>query len=55
MTTEAEYVVLSSAAQKDVRLDRLIKDLGKTVDSSKTIYEDNQGAKDFARNPKYHN
>lgn len=54
-STEAEYVALSSATQEAVWLRRLMKDLGKTVDKSTTIYEDNQGAQELARNPKYHN
>ena len=50
-STEAEYVALSSAAQEAVWLRRLMKDLGRSVDRSTTIYEDNQGAKELAKNP----
>ena len=31
-----------------------MKDLGKQVDSPTTIYEDNQGAIELAKNAKYH-
>ncbi|KAK3749555.1 hypothetical protein QZH41_007287 [Actinostola sp. cb2023] len=55
-STEAEYVALSSATQEAIWLRRLMKDLGGRVDTSATtIYEDNQGAIELAKNAKYHN
>ena len=54
-STEAEYVALSSATQEAVWLRRLMKDLGRQMDAPTTIYEDNQGAIELAKNAKYHN
>ena len=55
-STEAEYVALSSATQEAVRLRRLMEDLGgRQMDAPTTIYEDNQGAIELAKNAKYHN
>ena len=54
-SSEAEYVALSSTAQQTVWLCLLTKDLGKSVYRSTTIFEDNQGAKELAKNPKYRN
>ena len=54
-STEAEYVALSSATQEAVWLCRLMEDLGKHLDAPTTIYEDNQGAIELAKNAKYHN
>ena len=53
-STEAEYVALSSATQEAIWLRRLMKDFGKQMDAPTTIYEDNQGAIELARNAKYH-
>jgi len=53
-STEAEYVALSSATKEAIWLRRLMKDLGKLTDASTTIYEDNQGAIELAKNAKYH-
>ncbi len=54
-TTEAEYIVLSNACQEGVWLRRLLSDIKlKQVDPT-TIYEDNQGAIQLSRNPKFHN
>ena len=53
-STEAEYVALSSATQEAIWLRRLMKDFGKQIDSPTTIYEDNQGAIELAKNAKYH-
>ena len=53
-STEAEYVVLSSATQEAIWLRRLMKDFGKQTDAPTTIYEDNQGAIELAKNAKYH-
>ena len=52
-STEAEYVALSSATQEAIWLRCLMKD-GKQMDSPTTIYEDNQGAIELAKNVKYH-
>ena len=54
-STEAEYVALSTATQEAIWLRRLMVDLGKDMDIPTTIYEDNQGAIELAKNPKYHN
>ena len=54
-STEAEYVALSSATQEAVWLRRLMKDLGRQMDAPTTIYEDNQGAIELAKNAKFHN
>ena len=53
-STEAEYVALSSATQEAIWLRRLMKDFGKQTDAPTTIYEDNQGAIELAKNAKYH-
>ena len=54
-STEAEYVELSSATQEAVWLRRLMEDLGREMDAPTTIYEDNQGAIELAKNAKYNN
>ena len=54
-STEAEYVALSSAKQEAVWLRRLMEDLGRQMDAPTTIYEDDQGAIELAKNAKYHN
>ena len=54
-STEAEYVALSSATQEAVWLRRLMEDLGREMAAPTTIYEDNQGAIELAKNAKYHN
>ena len=54
-STEAEYVSLSSAAQEAIWLRRLMKDLRRQIDAPTTIYEDNQGAIELAKNAKFHN
>ena len=53
-STEAEYVALSSATQEAVWLRSLMGDLGRQMDAPTTIYEDNQGAIELAKNAKYH-
>ena len=50
-----EYVALSSATQEAIRLRHLMEDVGRQMDAPTTIYEDNQGAIDLAKNAKYHN
>ena len=54
-STEAEYVALSSATQEAVWLCRLMEDLGREMAAPTTIYEDNQGVIELAKNAKYHN
>ena len=54
-TTEAEYVALSQATQEAIWLRRLLSDLGCKADGPTLIKEDNQGAIEIARNPKFHN
>ena len=54
-STEAEYVALSMAAQEAIWLNQLMGDLGQNMDRPITIFEDNQGAMELAKNPKYHN
>jgi hypothetical protein len=53
-STEAEYVALSAAASECIWLRRLVSNLGMDVTTPTTIYEDNQGAIDIAKNPKHH-
>jgi hypothetical protein len=53
-STEAEYVSLSAAAQECIWLRRLVSSLGVKTDIPTTIFEDNQGAIDIAKNPKHH-
>ena len=45
---------MSSATQEAIWLRRLMKDFGKQTDAPTTIYEDNQGAIELAKNAKYH-
>ena len=54
-TTEAEYVALSQATQEAIWLRRLLCDLGCKADGPTLINEDNQGAIEIARNPKFNN
>ena len=54
-STEAEYAALSSATLEAVWLRRLMEDLGRQKDAPPTVYEDNQGAIELAKNAKYHN
>ena len=53
--TEAEYVSLSLATQEAIWLRRLMNDLGNRMISPTLMYEDNQGAIQLSRNPKFHN
>ena len=43
-TTEAEYVALSQVTQEAVWLRHLLADLGYSMNSPTTVFEDNQGA-----------
>ena len=54
MTAEAEYVALSSAAQKAVWLHQLYKEFNGELKDPTTIFEDNQAAIKLAKNPQYH-
>ena len=54
-TTEAEYVALSAAAQEAVWLRRLFSEIGFGCQGTTTLFEDNNGAIDLSKNPKYHN
>ena len=54
-TTEAEYVALSQATQEAIYLRKLLADLGCKADSPTVLKEDNQGAIQLSRNPRFHN
>ena len=54
-TTEAEYIALSIACQEAVWLRRLLSDIQMKQCGPSTIFEDNQGAIELSRNPKFHN
>ena len=54
-TTEAEYVALSQATQEAIYLRKLLADLGCKADSPTVLKEDNQGAIELPRNPRFHN
>ena len=54
-STEAEYTALSGASQEAVWMRRLLADIGFEQRGPSTIFEDNQGAIELARNPKFHN
>ena len=54
-STEAEYVALSQAAQEAIWLCRLLCDFGCKANGPTLINEDNQGAIEIARNPKFCN
>ena len=52
---ESEYIVLSGTCQEAVWLRRLLEDIGLEQKGPSTIYEDNQGAIELAKNPRFHN
>lgn len=54
-TTEAEYVALSHATQELVWLRRLLNDIGEKQDQPSVMNEDNQGAIELSKNPRFHN
>ena len=56
-TTEAEYVFLSLATHTRgyMATPHLMNDLGNRMMLPTLIYEDNQGAIQLSRNPKFHN
>ena len=53
-TTEAEYVALSTACQEGIWLGRLLDDISIKQHDPTVIYEDNQGAIQLSKNPKFH-
>ena len=53
-STEAEYVALSEACKEVVWLRRLLKQIGYPQSSASVLYEDNRGAIELSRNPKFH-
>ena len=54
-STESEYIALSGACQEAVWLRRLLADIGLEQKGPSTIYEDNQGAIELTKNPRFHN
>ena len=54
-TTEAEQVALSQATQEAICLRKLLADLGCIANSPTGFKEDNQGAIELSRNPRFHN
>ena len=54
-STESVYIALSGACQVAVWLRKLLADTGLEQKGPSTIYEDNQGAIDLAKNPRFHN
>ena len=54
-STESEYIALSGACQEAVWLRRLLADIGLEQKEPSTIYEDNQGAIELTKNPRFHN
>ena len=54
-STEAKYIALSSATQEDVWLRRLLENIGLKQKKPSLIYENNQGAIELSKNPKFHN
>ena len=54
-TTEAEYIALSTASQEAVWLRRLLESVLKKQDKPTTLCENNQGAIELTKNPKFHN
>ena len=54
-STEAEYVALSLATQESIWLRRLLESIRHATAYPTVIYEDNQGAIEISKNPKYQN
>ncbi|XP_046863338.1 secreted RxLR effector protein 161-like [Xenia sp. Carnegie-2017] len=54
-TTEEEYVALSYTTQEAIWIQRLLMDITFGMEGPITIFEDNQGAIELAKNAKYHN
>ena len=53
-TTEAEYVALSFDTQEVIWLRCLLENIGMKTESPSTIFEDNNGAVELSKNPKFH-
>jgi hypothetical protein len=53
-TAEAEYIALSAAVQEALWMRQLLASLNVEVETSITIYEDNQSAICMSKNPQYH-
>ena len=53
-TTETEYVALSTACQEGIWLRRLLDEISIKQHDPTVIYEDNQGAIQLSKNPKFH-
>lgn len=53
-TTEAEYVAASFAAQELIWLRRLLQELGFEQRMATILFEDNMGAIEVSRNPRFH-
>ena len=54
-TKEAEYVALSQATQEAICLRKLLADFGCKADSPTVLKEDNRGAIELSKNPRFHN
>ena len=54
-STEAEYIALSTACQEGVWLRRLLSDIQIKQNGPSTVFEDNRGAIELSKNPKFHN
>lgn len=54
-TKEVEYVALSQVTQEAIYLRPLLAHLGCKADSPTVLKEDNQGAMEISRNPRFHN
>ncbi|CAB4002480.1 Hypothetical predicted protein [Paramuricea clavata] len=54
-STKAEYIALSLAVQEAIWLQRLLYDVGFKIRKPITIFENNQGPIELAKNAKYHN
>ena len=53
-STEAEYMALLEATKESIWVQRLLSELGQTVENANIIFEDNQGAIALANNPEHH-
>lgn len=53
-TTEAEYIAASLATQELLWLRRLLNELGFVQEEAIVLYEDNMGAIEVSKNPKFH-
>jgi hypothetical protein len=53
-TTEAEYMALNTMVKEVIWIQRMFKELGRTLNDGKVIYEDNQEAITLAKNSKHY-